>query len=475
LKASPSSVVTFPARALLLSASVGLLLACAGSDSGGERPPENGSGRAGATNGGSAAGGQGGAGAGGQSAGSAGRTGSGGASGGSGTGGVDAAGASAVGGRNAAGSGAGGEAGGAGGLGAGGSSAGGTEQAGSANAGKAGSGSAGSGGVEAGASGAGGAGGSGNASGTGPTDCTTPPPMSALIGWAAESGGTTGGGDQAPVVVRTAQELTQNVGGDSPRVIHIDGNISGSFSIGSNKTLIGICGAQIRGHIGIGGQSNVILFNLKVVGNNCSDSPQDCSSGADAIGINGGSDHVWVDHLDVSDGSDGNLDITQGSDFITVSWTKFSYSTRRTDPDAGASGHRFSNLIGASDTDPSDVGHLNITYHHSWWADNVDQRMPRTRRGQIHVFNNLFTAAGNSYCTNAGQDAKLLVQNNIYSGVNDPLDVSANGNMKAEGNEFPGATGTQSAMGTGFVPPYTFTLDPTASLEAAIRAGVGPK
>src|SRR6185503_7659822 len=120
--------------------------------------------------------------------------------------------------------------------------------------------------------------------------------------------------------------------------------------------------------------------NLKVVGRNCQDAPQDCSAGEDAISVNGGAQHLWFDHLDVSDGSDGNLDITQGSDFVTVSWSKFSYSSMRTDPMAGTSGHRFSNLVGASDTDPSDVNHLNITWHHNWWAQNVNQRMPRTRR-----------------------------------------------------------------------------------------------
>jgi pectate lyase len=258
-------------------------------------------------------------------------------------------------------------------------------------------------------------------------------------------------------------------------VIHVNGNISGSFSIGSNKTIIGVCGATITGDIHLSGSQNVILRNLKVVGRNCSDSPNDCSGGDDAIGVNTGAHHLWFDHLDVSNGSDGNLDMTQGSDFITISWSKFSYSSRRTDPMAGASGHRFSNLIGASDTDPSDVNHLNITFHHNWWADNVDQRMPRSRRGQIHVLNNLFTASGNSYCTNAGQDARLLVENNVYIGVNNPLQVANNGNMRSVGNVFTMTTGTQSAMGTGFTPTYTYMADPTSGLEAAIRAGVGPK
>lgn len=332
---------------------------------------------------------------------------------------------------------------------------------------------AGAGGGSAGQAGRGGTSGNGNA-GTSGGDCNTPPAPSALVGWASEGSGTSGGGDAAPIVVTTAAELTQNLSGSTARVIHVKGSINGSFSVGSNKTIVGVCAAEIHGHLSISNQSNVIVRNLKMVGYNCSDSPNECKSGADAITVNSGSHHLWFDHLDVSDGSDGNLDITQGSDFVSVSFTKFHYSSKRSDPEAGASGHRFSNLIGASDTDAADPGHLNVTFHHCWWADNVDQRMPRTRRGQIHVFNNLFTASGNSYCTNAGQDAKLLVQNNLYSGVNNPFQLANNGIMKEEGNVFTNTTGDQTGSGAGFTPPYAFTLDATAGLEAAVRAAAGP-
>jgi pectate lyase len=303
----------------------------------------------------------------------------------------------------------------------------------------------------------------------------TPPAPSTLIGWATQGSGTTGGGTATPMVVTNASQFMSAAGGNNAAVVHLNGNIQGTFTIGSNKTIVGVCGATITGALNLNGVQNVIVRNLKMVGFNCSDSPQDCSGGDDAIGVNGGAHHIWFDHLDVSNGSDGNLDITQGADFVTVSWTKFSYSTMRTDPVSGDDGHRFSNLIGSSDTDPADVGHLNVTWHHNWWADNVDQRMPRSRRGQIHVLNNLYTAAGNLYCTNAGQDARLLVENNIYIGVNSPLQTSGNGNMRSVGNVFTMTMGNTSASGTGFTPTYVYTADPTSGLEAAIRAGVGPK
>jgi pectate lyase len=339
-----------------------------------------------------------------------------------------------------------------------------------------GTGGAPPGGAGAGGSPAGGAGGSpsGGAGTGGTSGCMTPPAPSTLIGWATNGTGTTGGGNATPRVVTTAADLMSAIGGTQAAVIHVNGNLSGSFPIGSNKTIVGVCGATLTGDIHLSRSTNVILRNLKVVGRNCMDSPQDCSGGEDAISVNGGANHLWFDHLDVSNGSDGNLDVTQGSDFVTISWTKFSYSSMRTDPMAGDSGHRFSNLVGASDTDPSDVGHLNITYHHNWWADNVDQRMPRTRRGNIHVLNNLYTSVGNLYCTNAGQDAKLLVENNIYIGVTSPLETAANGSMRAVGNVFTMTNGNTTANGTGFTPMYTYTADPTSGLEAAIRSGVGP-
>jgi pectate lyase len=131
-------------------------------------------------------------------------------------------------------------------------------------------------------------------------------------------------------------------------------------------------------------------------------------------------------------------------------------------------------LIGSADDVPGDVGHLNVTFHHDWWADNVDQRMPRDRHGKIHVFNNLYTSVGNSYCTNAGFQASLLVENNVYIGVRNPLSPDANGNMLARGNLFDNVSGTTSASGTGFAPDYSYTADPVTNLAATLMGGVGP-
>jgi pectate lyase len=424
---------------------------------------------------------------------------------------TDGGGASGGGGRGAAGTGSAGTAGmAAGGRGGTvGSGAAGTAGTGTAGTGVAGNGgkagtvgasTAGTGGkvgtAGTGAAGAGGKGGVagsgfGGITGAGGASCTTPPAASPLVGWAAISGmgvtTTTGGGGATPQTVTTESALASAAGGSNAAVIYVKGVLgNGKINVGSNKTIVGLCGAEIHGHLGLGGSSNVIIRNIKIVGygvGNCSLDPDydpsvGCSSGNDAVTVNAASHHLWFDHDDISDGTDGNLDITNGSDFVTVSWTKFHYSPRSDNSgndSTGAEGHRFSNLIGADDGLAIDVGHLNVTWHHDWWADNVDQRMPRSRAGKIHLFNNLFTATGNSYCSNAGDGTHLLVESNVYDGVKAPLQVTTGGDMLAKNNVFTNTSGTTTATGTGFSPSYAYTPDAASGTLSAVEAGAGPK
>jgi len=291
------------------------------------------------------------------------------------------------------------------------------------------------------------------------------------IGWAAvdadNQNGTFGGRGGPGIEVATLADLTRYAADALPRVVRITGNITlpGRLQIGSNKTIVGAPGATLQGSLEINNQVNVILQNLTIRGNDCFGSTTSCGSD-DAMEVFH-SHHVWLDHLHFTDGSDGNLDIRDGSSYVTVSWTKFSYS-RSNRP------HRFSNLIGADDNVPIDQGRLKVTFHHDWWADNVNQRMPRTRSGEIHVFNNLFTSSGNSYCTNAGVGASLLVESNIYRRVNTPHFMDSLGNLLARNNVYEETTGDQKQTGVAFTPPYAYTADPTDGLADTIAAQAGP-
>jgi pectate lyase len=342
----------------------------------------------------------------------------------------------------------------------------------------------------------------GGAVGTGGSsagNCSAPPSPSPLIGWASESGNgtttTTGGGNATPTVVTSLADLQAAVKGTTAAVIYVKGVMAaGALAVGSNKTIAGLCGAEIHGHVEMSGSTNVIVRNIKIVGygvGDCSrdpsyDSSVGCSSGQDAISLQKDSHHVWFDHCDISDGTDGNLDITNAADYVTVSWTKFHY-TPRTDTagsdSTGAAGHRYSNLVGGSDSKTTDADKLNVTWHHNWWADNVVERQPRVRFGKNHIFNNLYTSSSSNYCVRAGIQAQLLVESNVFSGVKDPHEFNSTTDedtafITATANIYPNTTGTQATGGGGTPftkPPYAYTPDATSALQAAIQSGAGPQ
>lgn len=331
------------------------------------------------------------------------------------------------------------------------------------------------------------------------TSCTIPSFVSGTpkpIGWAAQNGGTTGGGSATPVVVTTLSAFNAAAKGSTAKVIYVNGNLAqGTATIGSNTTVIGCSGTNptLNGHVDVKGVSNVIIRNMNIVGYNCA--PPDvntatggqCQNGHDALTVDSGAHNVWFDHDAVRDGSDGNLDIVHGSDFITISYTKFYYSTKRTDPnDTGAAGHRYSNLIGGSDSNGSqDSGHLNITFHHDWWGQFVVERQPRVRFGKVHLFNNLWTSSGNNYCIGVGVGANILSQNNAFVGVKTPINTTsyvnasiAKSSAKSTGNLYQSTSGSSPAdlnASSVFTPPYSFTLESASAVQADVQANAGPK
>jgi pectate lyase len=323
-----------------------------------------------------------------------------------------------------------------------------------------------------------------------PPACDTPPAPSALVGWATVPGdgsdavmvdSTTGGGDTPMVTVSNLIDLNNSLMGTTPAVVLLSGTVTGTVRIGSNKTLIGTCGAQIVGHVQLSGGSNVIVRNLKMVGYNCKDgqavAAKDCSVGPDTVTVSG-THHVWFDHDDISDGSDGNMDVNQGADYMTISWTKFYYSGTRVDLAGAGAGHQFSDLIGSSDgSGATDAGHLRVTFHHDWWGQNSYERMPRVRFGQIHLFNNYWSSTGNSYCVGLGVTANVLAENNVFRQVANPFNITSYANadsvLEARNNLFELTSGNTSGLrGPATPPPYQYTAeDPCAVVEEMTESG----
>ena len=57
-------------------------------------------------------------------------------------------------------------------------------------------------------------------------------------------------------------------------------------------------------------------------------------------------------------------------------------------------------------------------------GDNVLERMPRVRFGQVHVFNNLYGigtgASSNDHCVRAAHEADVRVESNYFDIVDPP-------------------------------------------------------
>lgn len=292
-------------------------------------------------------------------------------------------------------------------------------------------------------------------------------------GWAGVAGDgietTTGGAAGEVVGVANIDDLIFYAEADEPYVIQLSGTITGEVRPTSNKTIEGLAGAELIGSIVITGDpgaqvSNVIVRNLSIRMDNC---PGDGCSGGDTVRVYQ-AHHVWIDHCDISDGDDGNLDITEESDYVTVSWSIFSYSD-----DTG--GHRFSNLIGASDASVGDADDLRITLHHNWWTANVRERMPRVRFGPVHVFNNYYTPGDDGYCIRPGFEANLLVEGNYFEGANEPFDAAdPTASILAVGNAFAGSPDDEPSQGDVFDPPYAYELDAAQDVPRIVMAGAGP-
>jgi pectate lyase len=302
-----------------------------------------------------------------------------------------------------------------------------------------------------------------------------------LIGWASVAGygqtTTTGGGTNTAILATNLAHLRSLAGDGTPRVILLSGTyITGStpVEIANNMTLRGVDEfATIQGGININTKSNIIVQNLNIQANGAGASPVDAAASRT-------SHHLWFDHVTFSDAGDGLLDLTVGSDFITVSWCKFFY----TDPN---NTHRLCSLVGNGSTATTDTNKNNVTYHHNWFSTLVDQRMPRLLFGKGHMFNNYYFAPNNGYCIGTGSWGSALVENNYFKQVDNPHQAQ-DGNpsyIAASGNVYDSCTGnTQTGLlnpdndGNDpgpWTPPYSYTLDPAANVPGMVTAGAGPQ
>lgn len=207
----------------------------------------------------------------------------------------------------------------------------------------------------------------------------------------------------------------------------------------------------------ISGGSNIIVRNLKFVG------PGPCDVGGQDLITCTGTTHLWVDHCEFTDGQDGNFDITQSADFVTVSWCTFSYTERAYD-------HMNTNLVGSSDSENKDK--LNVTFAFNIWGPGCNQRMPMARAGNIHLLNNYYNCAGASATVNPRKNSEFLIEGNYFeTGVTKVFSQSDAIAYQFIDNTYKSAS-KPSGKGTVTM-PYQYTAIPSADVPALLTSATG--
>ncbi|KAK3422249.1 hypothetical protein EUGRSUZ_G02887, partial [Eucalyptus grandis] len=162
--------------------------------------------------------------------------------------------------------------------------------------------------------------------------------------------------------------------------------------------------------------SNIIIHNIHVhdckpSGNtNIRSSPTHVGfrgrSDGDGISIFGAS-HIWVDHCSLWHCKDGLIDAIMGSTAITISNSYFAH-------------HDEVMLLGHNDSYAPDSG-MQVTIAFNHFGEGLVQRMPRCRRGYIHVVNNDFTE-WQMYAIGGSANPTINSQGNRYTA---PVDADA--------------------------------------------------
>jgi pectate lyase len=267
--------------------------------------------------------------------------------------------------------------------------------------------------------------------------------------------GTTGGAGGQTVTVSSASAFLSAVQSSSPTIVQVSGSISlsGMNKVASNKTIVGLgtSGRLTGGGLNVSKVSNVIIQNLTITG-----------SGDDNINVEY-STRVFIDHNNLSDANDGNLDIKRASDNITVSWNRFHNQDKNA-------------LLGHSDSNSGeDNGKLRVTYHHNYF-DGVNQRNPRVRFGNpVHVYNNYYRNIG-SYGVASTENAGVLVEKNYFENVEDPYHLgegsSDAGSLVARDN-YKVNSGAGQTGGSVAGIPYSYSTDTAANVKSIVTSGAG--
>ena len=310
--------------------------------------------------------------------------------------------------------------------------------------------------------------------------------LTAPFGYGASATGGTGG---SVVKVTSASQLESALLSSGKKIIIVTQNIQFTSLLkvkAIDKTLLGLPGVKLYNNTvptnasdaesktGIlyfqSGSKNVIIRNLIFEGSGAFDSESADGLCLDAV------TNFWIDHCDFQDGVDGNFDIKNATDNITVTWCRFRYlkspkSKSSWTADKGTDDHRYSNLVGSGSSDkPSN---RRITYAYNWWDEGCVQRMPRARHSQFHLLNNYWSSSVASACLGLGGCTAYIEgcyftqkKSVIYKDYSS--DDGASSNKLKFVDSYGAKDGLPSNVGTVSAPTYSYTALSYSETKTAV-------
>ena len=218
--------------------------------------------------------------------------------------------------------------------------------------------------------------------------------------------------------------------------------------VNNNKTIIGL-GANsgiYGGSLFIKNKQNIVIRNLNIT--ECynpfpaMEADDELNAEWDCITVRT-SKYIWIDHCTIGSSAeftpvdvatdkykskdnvqmkwqvhDGLLDITNESDFVTVSWTILR-------------NHDKTMLLGSSDSKKGDAGHQTISLLHNWF-DGCAQRLPMVRYATLHIANCYYSAGVDNTWTRSidrRKDCKIYSEGNYFEDERKSVTSNSHGSM----------------------------------------------
>ncbi|WP_328415201.1 pectinesterase family protein [Streptomyces violaceus] len=291
-------------------------------------------------------------------------------------------------------------------------------------------------------------------------------------GFASLAGGTSGGAGGKVVTVTDQAALAKYAAAEEPYVIRVKGAVEmdpfgTEIPVASDKTIIGVSDTAEIVHGGFTldpGTHNVIIRNL-TIRDTAIEGNWDCKD-TDYDGIRlDTAHHVWIDHIRFSRICDGQLDIRKDSEYVTVSYNRFTNNNK---------------TFGIGWTPNVKT---QITVDHNWFTGTKQRNPSADNCAYAHLYNNYLSSQlsdGDPVWTYGNWSrgrTKMVIENSFYDGVQHPYQADATAELVQRGSILRNTTGRHDAWGTTFDPRefYAYRLDPAAAVPALVKRFSGPQ